>query len=98
MASIRRLGIVNRGEPAMRALDAVAELNRDGSGPQITAIVLYTTPDAQASFVRMADEAVSLGPATFVDPVDGHRKSSYLDEERVVAALQAAGADAAWVG
>jgi acetyl/propionyl-CoA carboxylase alpha subunit/acetyl-CoA carboxylase carboxyltransferase component len=98
MASIRRLGIANRGEAAMRAMDAVAEINRDGTGRQLTAIVLHTAPDAHASFVRMADESVSLGPATFVDPADGHRKSSYLDEERVVAALQAARADAVWVG
>ena len=82
----------------MRALDAVAELNRDGSGPPITAIVLYTEPDANAWFVRAADEAVSLGPATFIDPVDGRRKSAYLNEERVIVALLEAGADAAWVG
>jgi acetyl/propionyl-CoA carboxylase alpha subunit len=98
MAEIRRLAIVNRGEPALRALDAIAELNRDGTGPPITAIVVHTAPDARAWFVRRADEAISLGPATFVDPADGHRKSAYLDEQRVIAALQAVRADAAWVG
>ncbi|HYU03512.1 MAG TPA: biotin carboxylase N-terminal domain-containing protein, partial [Jatrophihabitantaceae bacterium] len=95
---IRRLAILNRGEPAMRALGAVGELNRDGSGPPITAIVVYTDADAQAWFVRLADEAICLGPATFVDPADGARKSAYLDEERVVAALLAADVDAVWVG
>src|SRR6266498_4079512 len=80
----------------MRALDAVAELNRDGSGPPITAIVVYT--DAHARFVRLADEAICLGPATFLDPADGNRKSAYLDEERVVAALLTADVDAVWVG
>ncbi|MFG2006792.1 carboxyl transferase domain-containing protein [Spirillospora sp. NPDC048911] len=98
MAQIRRLAIVNRGEPAKRALDAVAELNRDGAGDPVTAIVLYTDLDADAWFVRMADEAVCLGPATFTDPADGHRKSAYLDEERVVEAMKRARADAAWVG
>ena len=39
-----------------------------------------------------------MGPATFVDPADGSRKSAYLDEERVVAALLAADVDAVWVG
>jgi acetyl/propionyl-CoA carboxylase alpha subunit/acetyl-CoA carboxylase carboxyltransferase component len=95
---IHRLAILNRGEPAMRALSAVGELNRDGSGPPITAVVVYTDADARAWFVRLADEAICLGPATFVDPDDGARKSAYLDEERVVAALVAAEVDAVWVG
>ncbi|HEX6467718.1 MAG TPA: carboxyl transferase domain-containing protein [Streptosporangiaceae bacterium] len=95
---LRRLAIVNRGEPAIRALGAVAELNRDGATPSITAIVVHTTLDAGAWFVRMADEAVSIGPATFVDPLDGHRKSAYLNEARVMEALREARADAVWVG
>jgi acetyl/propionyl-CoA carboxylase alpha subunit len=98
VSGIRRLAIVNRGEPAIRALNAIAELNREGDRPQITAIVVYTDPDAGAWFVRLADEAICLGPATFVDPADGHRKSAYLDVERVVAALQAGDVDAVWVG
>jgi acetyl/propionyl-CoA carboxylase alpha subunit/acetyl-CoA carboxylase carboxyltransferase component len=98
MVEIRRLAIVNRGEPAIRALNAVAELNNEGNGPLITAIVLHPAPDAHAWYVQMADEAVSLGPATFVDPVDGARKAIYLDEDRVIAALRAVQADMAWVG
>jgi acetyl/propionyl-CoA carboxylase alpha subunit/acetyl-CoA carboxylase carboxyltransferase component len=98
MNTIRRLAILNRGEPAMRALDAVAELNRDGSGSRITSIIVHTDPDVRSWFVRSADEAVSLGPATTLDPADGSRRSAYLDEERVVAALLAARADAVWVG
>ena len=82
----------------MRALTAVAELNAAGDQPQITTIVVHTDPDARAWYVREADEAVSLGPATYVDPADGRRKSSYLDEERVVAALCRARVDAAWPG
>jgi acetyl/propionyl-CoA carboxylase alpha subunit/acetyl-CoA carboxylase carboxyltransferase component len=95
---IRRLAILNRGEPAMRALDAVGELNRDGSGPPITAVAVYTDADAHAWFVRLADEAICLGAAMSVDPADGARKSAYLDEERVVAAFLAADVDAVWVG
>jgi acetyl/propionyl-CoA carboxylase alpha subunit/acetyl-CoA carboxylase carboxyltransferase component len=96
---IRRLAIVNRGEPAVRLLTAVAELNtarpRD---ERITTIALYTDPDAQAWFVRQADEAVHLGSATFVDPSDDHRKSRYLDEAAIMAALEHSQADAVWVG
>ena len=87
---IRRLAIVNRGEPAVRALTAVAELNQAGGQPPIRTVVLYTDPDADAWYVREADEAVSLGTATFVDPVDGTRRSRYLDEAAVIAALRGA--------
>jgi acetyl/propionyl-CoA carboxylase alpha subunit/acetyl-CoA carboxylase carboxyltransferase component len=95
---IRRLAIVNRGDPATRALGAIAELNRDGCAPPITSIVLYTDADANAWFVRQADEVVSLGPATFLDPVNKARRSAYLDEGHVIDALVAARADAVWVG
>ncbi|MGZ6797328.1 MAG: ATP-binding protein [Nocardioidaceae bacterium] len=103
MNEIRRLGIVNRGEPAMRLLTAVAELNRAGdasnaAGRQITTVALYTEPDAEAWFVQEADETVCLGPATYLDPGDGHRKSSYLDEAAVIKALVEASCDTAWVG
>ncbi|MGO8769677.1 MAG: carboxyl transferase domain-containing protein [Mycobacterium sp.] len=94
---LRRLAIVNRGEPAVRALTAVAELNQAGDKPPIQTIVLYTDPDADAWFVREADVAVPLGSATYVD-ADGTRRSRYLDEPAVVAALRAAEADAVWVG
>ncbi|HLN76301.1 MAG TPA: carboxyl transferase domain-containing protein [Nocardioidaceae bacterium] len=102
MNDIRRLGIVNRGEPAMRLLTAVAELNRADSEPdagqRITTVALYTDPDSEAWFVQEADEAVCLGPATYLDSNDGHRKSSYLDEAAVVKALVEASCDAVWVG
>ena len=67
-SSIRRLAIVNRGEPAMRCLAAVGELARE-SGEPITTIALYTEPDAASWFVREASETVPLGPA-LVTPAD----------------------------
>ena len=96
MTTIHRLAVVNRGEAAMRCLSAVAELNGE-SDEQITTIALYTEPDATSWFVREASEAVSLGAATYVD-ADGNRNSSYLDLDRVMAALAQARADAVWVG
>ena len=60
--------------------------------------MLYTDPDADSWFVREADEAVPLGTATFVDPADGTRRSRYLDEAAVIAALRGADVDAVWVG
>ena len=95
---IRRLAIVNRGEPAVRALTAVAELNHEGVRPPITTIVLYTEPDAKAWFVREADEAISLGESTELDPQTGRRRSRYLDEALVVDLLHDAGVDAVWPG
>ncbi|GID27459.1 ATP-binding protein [Paractinoplanes brasiliensis] len=96
--TIQRLAIANRGEPAIRALTAVHELNQTGGRRPITTVVLYTEPDADAWFVREADEAVSLGPPTVADPVTGVRRSRYVDESVVLGALLRAGVDAVWVG
>src|SRR5215208_2109519 len=90
-----RLAIVNRGEAAMRAIHAVRELNEERADP-ITVIALYTEPERHALFVRQADEAHCLGPATVPDG-DGLR-SAYLDYERLERALVETRADAAWVG
>ena len=48
--------------------------------------------------MRLADEAICLGPATFLDPTSKVRRSAYLDEEHVLDVLVAARADAVWVG
>jgi acetyl/propionyl-CoA carboxylase alpha subunit/acetyl-CoA carboxylase carboxyltransferase component len=92
-----RIAIVNRGEPALRLIRAVRELNH-GSDRPLTTIALYTDPDEHAHFVREADEAVALGPPTSVDPETGRRGSAYLDHGRLERALVRVGADAAWVG
>ncbi|HEX6695559.1 MAG TPA: carboxyl transferase domain-containing protein [Solirubrobacteraceae bacterium] len=79
-----RLAIVNRGEPAMRVIHAVRELNAQRADP-VRIIALYTEPERDAMFVREADEAVAL---------DG----GYLDHDALERALRAARADAVWVG
>jgi acetyl/propionyl-CoA carboxylase alpha subunit len=84
----KRLAIVNRGEPAMRLIHAVRELNADGATP-IRVIALYTPSEHQAMFVRHADEAY---------PIEGGARIGYLDHEAVARALTAAKADAVWVG
>ncbi len=96
MSGVRRLAIVNRGEPAMRCLAAVAELG-DDFGEPITTIALYTDPDEASLFVRQADEAVPLGPALIADP-NGGRHGAYVDIDKVMAALARARADSVWVG
>ena len=96
MSGVQRLAIVNRGEPAMRCLAAVAELG-DDFGEPITTIALYTDPDAASLFVRQADEAFPLGPALITDP-NGARRAAYVDIDTVLAALARARADSVWVG
>jgi len=92
-----RIAIVNRGEPALRLVHAVRELNRTGAR-RLTTIALYTDPDARAYFVREADEAVPLGSPTSVDPETGRLGGGYLDHGRLERALVRSRADAAWVG
>ena len=82
---LRRIAVVNRGEAAMRVINAVREL-RVERDEDIRTIALHTAAERTAMFVREADEAVLL---------DGSRTSTSPRSER---ALVAARADAAWVG
>ncbi len=59
----KRIVIVNRGEPAVRLIHAVRELNRERD-LGLQTVALYTDLDRNAKFVREADDAVFLGPAT----------------------------------
>jgi len=94
--TFKRIAIINRGEPAMRFIIAAREYEQEQDDPLHT-IALYTDPDRRAMFVREADEAYSLGPATYTTD-DGQRKSSYLDYERLERALVETRAEAAWPG
>ena len=93
----RRVAIVNRGEPAMRFINAAAELDRE-VGEELTSIALYTEPDRHAWFVREADEAVCIGPATTFDPLLRRNALAYLDYDVLERALVACQAEAVWVG
>ena len=61
-------------------------------------MAFFTEPDRQSLFVREADEAICIGPATFVDQQDGQLKSSYQHHARIEEALLAAQASAVWPG
>lgn len=96
-SKMQRVAILAAGEPAMRLIDAVRELN-SGGGPRITTIAFYPDPERHSLYVREADEAFGLGPATWTDPSDGSTRSAFLDMARLREALVATRADAAWVG
>jgi len=83
-----RVAIVNRGEAAMRLIHAVRDLSAE-TGTRVETVALYTDSDRDATFVREADVAYSLGPASA-------RPS--LDLAVLERALVETGADAAWVG
>jgi acetyl/propionyl-CoA carboxylase alpha subunit/acetyl-CoA carboxylase carboxyltransferase component len=92
----KRIAIVNRGEPAMRLIHAVRELNRE-LGLGLETVAFYTEVDRNAMFVREADDAVCIGPATFLDE-QGKTRNGYLDYPRLERALLEGHAEAAWVG
>jgi acetyl/propionyl-CoA carboxylase alpha subunit/acetyl-CoA carboxylase carboxyltransferase component len=91
-----RIAILDRGEAAMRLIRTVNELNRERH-LRLSTVALFTEPDRQAMFVRKADDALCIGPATFVDPRDGQLRSSYQNRAWIERALINGRADAAWV-
>ncbi|NND75098.1 MAG: ATP-grasp domain-containing protein [Ilumatobacter sp.] len=87
-----RVAVVNRGEAAMRLINAVRELRYE-QGVDLRTIALHTTAERTAMFVRDADEAVCIDAGR---PPDAG--SPYLDLGALEQALVLARADAAWVG
>ena len=76
---IKSLLIANRGEIACRVIRTARRLG-------IRTVAVYSDADAKALHVRMADEAVHIGPS----PV----RESYLVGEKIIAAGKATGAEA----
>ncbi len=93
---IKRIALLNRGEAAMRFLRALREYNIERR-TQIEVIALYTEPDQEAPFVRLADHAVALGHPLVSDGF-GNMKSVYCAHERILGILDEMGCDAVWPG
>ena len=80
---IQKLLIANRGEIACRIIRSCRELG-------VATVAVYSDADAGALHVKLADEAVRLGPA----PVS----ESYLKRDTIIDAAIASGADAVHPG
>jgi acetyl-CoA carboxylase, biotin carboxylase subunit len=77
--TIEKLLIANRGEIALRIHRACHELG-------IKTVAVHSTADADAMHVRLADEAICIGPPAAAD--------SYLNIPAIISAAEISGADA----
>ncbi len=81
--TIKKLLIANRGEIAVRVIRAAKELG-------IKTVQVHSSADADSLAVKMADEAVNIGPP--------HAAKSYLSITNILDAAKQTGADAVHPG
>jgi acetyl-CoA carboxylase biotin carboxylase subunit len=75
----QRILIANRGEIALRVIRACHDLG-------IEAVAVFSEADRDAPYLKLADEAICIGPATSAD--------SYLNYKNIIAAAELANVEA----
>jgi len=75
----KRILIANRGEIAVRIINACKELG-------IETVAVYSEADRESLHVKLADEAICIGPAPLSE--------SYLNPARIISAAEITGCDA----
>ena len=83
MAKIKKILIANRGEIACRVITTARKMG-------IKTVAVYSDADSKALHVRMADEAVHIGPSPAAE--------SYLVIDKIIDACKQTGADAVHPG
>ena len=83
MSKIKKILIANRGEIACRVIKTARKMG-------IKTVAVYSDADAKALHVRMADEAVHIGPSPAAE--------SYLVMDKIIDACKQIGADAVHPG
>jgi acetyl/propionyl-CoA carboxylase alpha subunit/acetyl-CoA carboxylase carboxyltransferase component len=94
--NFRRVAVLNRGDAARRFIQSARELSDELESP-LEIVAVFTDPDADAPFVELADDAVSLGAARQLDDA-GRLVHAYCLPGLVIDRLNAAGCDAVWPG
>ncbi len=83
MKMFKKILIANRGEIACRVIKTARRMG-------IQTVAVYSDADARAPFVKMADEAVHIGPSPAAQ--------SYLIADKIIAACKQTGAEAVHPG
>lgn len=83
LGTIKKVLIANRGEIALRVIRACKDLG-------LETVAVYSEADENSLHVKLADEAVCIGPA--------HSKNSYLNIPSIMAAVEVTDADAVHPG
>lgn len=80
---IKKILIANRGEIACRVIKTAKKMG-------IATVAVYSDADRNALHVKMADEAIHIGPAP--------SNQSYIVVDKILAAIKETGADAVHPG